>query len=89
MTNDKKLESYIDTVRHQSDDIQVDKHFNAYFKEMKAAEEILKNIQSMNLKSTDLELRETKNNAVIQNDEILKTIQNVRNILLKDLTEKK
>jgi hypothetical protein len=86
---DAKIEGYIDKMKTENN-IPIEKHINTHFKEIKQAEEILKNLQSNKInKNTENEVKEVKNTVMTQNEEIIKTIQNIRAALIKDIVDRK
>jgi hypothetical protein len=89
MVQDKRVESYIDVVKNSNEEINIPKHLSTHFKEMKLAEDLLKNLQSIKFnKNSDWEIRETKLNANLQNEDIMKNIKSIQNNLIKDFFEK-
>jgi hypothetical protein len=89
LIQEKKIEGYVDKMINETS-IPIEKHLNTHFKEIKLAEDILKNLQSNKLnKNTENELKEVKTSVMSQNEDIIKTIQMIRANLVKDISDKK
>jgi len=76
------IDKYINEMRN-SDDLTFDRQMMKYFPGFKETEDILKNVQSQkHNKNTDQELKETKTNANLSNEEMIKFIKDTKTKLL-------
>ncbi len=85
---EKKIEDYIESAKNDTS-ATVEKHLHGYFREMKAAEEIIKSFQTSKWnKNIDQEIKDIKFEVLKCNEEISNDINIRRNILTNGIKNK-
>lgn len=86
--NDKRIENFIDKAYNEPVTSN-EKNIQNHFREIRIAEDILKTIQSNKInRNTESELKDVKAIVIKDNDDILKSITQVRTNLIRDILNK-